>query len=66
MSVGVLLRQARESVGMSIDELSEQTRIRKSILVDLENDNFNTAGGLAYARGHIRAIAKILVLTLIC
>ena len=60
MSVGVLLRQARESVGMSIDELSEQTRIRKSILVDLENDNFNTAGGLAYARGHIRAIAKIL------
>ena len=60
MSVGILLRQARESVGMSIEELSEATSVRRSVLLDLENDNFESSGGLAYARGHIRNIAKVL------
>jgi len=60
MSVGLLLRQARESAGMSIDELSSHTCIRRSVLNDLESDNFQTSGGLAYARGHIRNIARVL------
>ena len=61
MSVGILLRQARESVGMSIDELVAKTSIRRSVLVDLENDNFQSSGGIAYARGHIRNIARALL-----
>ena len=60
MSVGILLRQARESVGMSIEELAEATSVRRTVLLDLENDNFTSSGGLAYARGHIRNIAKVL------
>lgn len=60
MSVGVLLRQARESVGMSVEELSALTSVRPRVINDLESDNFNSSGGLAYARGHIRIIAKVL------
>lgn len=60
MSVGVLLRQARESVGMSIEELSEITSVRRRVIIDLESDSFESSGGLAYARGHIRIIAKAL------
>ena len=60
MSVGILLRQARESVGMSIEELAQETRIPRKILNDLENDDFQSSGGVAYARGHIRSIAKVL------
>ena len=60
MSVGILLRQARESAGMSLEELSELTCVRKTVLRDLEDDNFESSGGLAYARGHIRNIAKVL------
>ena len=60
MSVGILLRQAREAAGMSIEELTELTCIRRAVLNDLENDNFQSSGGLAYARGHIRNIAKVL------
>ena len=60
MSVGILLRQARESAGMSLEELSEATCVRKTVLRDLEDDNFESSGGLAYARGHIRNIAKVL------
>jgi len=60
MSVGILLRQARESVGMSLEELSEIICVRRTVLNDLENDNFESSGGLTYARGHIRNIARAL------
>ena len=60
MSVGILLRQAREAAGMSIEELTQLTCIRRAVLNDLENDIFQSSGGLAYARGHIRNIAKVL------
>ena len=60
MSVGILLRQARESVGMSLEELSTLTYVRRAVLNDLESDNFQSSGGIAYARGHIRTIAKVL------
>jgi len=60
MSVGILLRQARESVGMSLEELSEIICVRRTVLNDLESDNFASSGGLTYARGHIRNIARAL------
>ncbi len=60
MSVGILLRQARESVGMSLEELSEIICVRRTVINDLENENFNSSGGLTYARGHIRNIARAL------
>ena len=60
MSAGILLRQARESVGMSLEELSEIICVRRTVLNDLENDNFESSGGLTYARGHIRNIARAL------
>lgn len=60
MSVGILLRQARESSGMSLEELAAITCIRRNIIRDLEADDFRSSGGLAYARGHLRSIAKAL------
>jgi cytoskeleton protein RodZ len=60
MSAGLLLRQARESVGMSLEELSEIICVRRTVLNDLENDNFESSGGIIYARGHIRNIARAL------
>ena len=59
MSAGLLLRQARESVGMSLEELSEIICVRRTVLNDLENDNFESSGGIIYARGHIRNIAPV-------
>lgn len=59
MSVGTSLREIRKTAGYSVNELARRTRIPESVIEDLENDNFNTSGGAAYARGHIRNIAKI-------
>ena len=60
MSLGSSLRQARLDSGYSIAQISAQTRIRPNVLTDMENDNFSSAGGVAYARGHIRTIAHMV------
>ncbi|MEY4024153.1 MAG: hypothetical protein RLZ23_1114, partial [Actinomycetota bacterium] len=60
MTVGSALKAARTSAGFSIEEISEITRIRKDVLNDLESNIFTSSGGMAYARGHIRSIAKVI------
>jgi cytoskeletal protein RodZ len=57
MSLGEFLRGARESAGLSIDELSEITSIRPGLIKEIENNNFVHCGGDTYARGHLRNIA---------
>ena len=59
MSVGASLLEVRKAAGLSTSELSKRTRIPASVIEDLERDNFTTSGGPAYARGHIRNIAKV-------
>ena len=60
MSLGEFLQGARESAGLSIDELSERTSLRAGLLREIENDNFVHCGGDTYARGHLRNIAAII------
>ena len=60
MTFGSELRKAREAAGISLAQLATQTRIRASVIEDLERDRYVSTGGAAYARGHIRVIAKIL------
>jgi cytoskeletal protein RodZ len=57
MSLGEFLRGARESAGLSIDELSEITSIRPGLIKEIEKNNFVNCGGDTYARGHLRNIA---------
>jgi cytoskeletal protein RodZ len=60
MALGKFIQGARESVGLSIDELSERTSLRAGLLREIENDNFVHCGGDTYARGHLRNIAAII------
>ena len=59
MSVGASLIEVRKAAALSTSELSKRTRIPESVIEDLERDNFTTSGGPAYARGHIRNIARV-------
>jgi cytoskeletal protein RodZ len=62
MPLGEFLRSARESAGLSIDELAESTSIRPGLIREIEKNNFVHCGGDTYARGHLRNIApKIAV-----
>ena len=60
MSLGEFLQGARESAGLSIDELSESTSLRAGLLREIENNNFIHCGGDTYARGHLRNIATVI------
>jgi len=57
VSIGTTLAQARESAGLSVDEVAHATRIRRTLLLGIENDDFSACGGDFYARGHVRTIA---------
>ena len=57
MSIGEALADARRRAGLSITQVSQKTRIRESIIRDIEQGDFSTCGGDFYARGHIRSIA---------
>ncbi len=62
--IGPKITHAREMLDMSIDELSQRTRIRPHVLEAMEVDDFGPCGGDFYARGHLTAIARTLGLTL--
>ncbi len=60
VSIGESLAEARRQAGLSVTEVSQQTRIRESIIRDIEQDDFSQCGGDFYARGHIRGIAAVV------
>ncbi len=60
VSIGETLTVARERAGMSVAQVSERTRIRETIIRGIESDDYAACGGDFYARGHIRAIAKVI------
>ena len=57
MSLGHDVSAARQEAGLSLAEVAERTRIRATVIGEIEADNFVHCGGDVYARGHLRAIA---------
>jgi cytoskeletal protein RodZ len=58
LSIGHALRQARIAAGLTVDDVTNATRVRISIVHAIEADDFAPCGGDVYARGHIRTLAK--------
>jgi cytoskeletal protein RodZ len=58
VSIGDTLAAEREQAGLTIAQVSQQTRIRETIIRNIEHDDFSACGGDFYARGHIRSIAR--------
>ena len=54
------LVQAREAAGLTFEQISALTNIRAAVIKDLEMNSVEICGGIAYARGHIRTITKVL------
>ena len=57
--IGPLIAAARNRARLSIDTLSERTRIRPHVLECIEVDDFGPCGGDFYARGHLRTLARV-------
>jgi helix-turn-helix protein len=57
VTVGEALTEARYRAGLTVDEVSERTRIREAVIRCIERDDYDACGGDLYARGYVRAIA---------
>ncbi len=58
MSIGQTLASAREKAGLTVEQVAAATRIRRTLVMDIERDDFASSGGDFYARGHVRTIAQ--------
>jgi len=58
--LGARLREARESQGLSLQQVEEVTRIRLAFLEALEEERFDDLPGDVYAMGFIRNYAQFL------
>ena len=54
------LKAAREAAGLTVEQVSKKTNIRIGVIEDLEKNSVEVCGGIAYARGHIRSIARVI------
>lgn len=59
-TAGQILRRAREQAGMSIEELVSESRLSKSMVIALENDDTANLSKPVYIRGYYRKCAAIL------
>jgi cytoskeletal protein RodZ len=60
VSIGDALAEGRRQAGLTVTQVSQQTRIRESIIRAIEQGDFSSCGGDFYARGHIRSIAGVI------
>lgn len=58
--IGPEIAAARVRAGLTIDQLSERTRIRPHVLEAIEIDDFGPSGGDFYARGHLSTLSRYL------
>nr|WP_269747835.1 helix-turn-helix transcriptional regulator [Sphingomonas sp. TDK1] len=58
-----ILRDRRESLGMSLDTLAERTRVGRNHLEAIESARFDRCGAPIYAVGFARAVARALELS---
>lgn len=58
--IGPEIQAARDRLRLTIDQVSERTRIRPHVIESIEVDDFAPCGGDFYARGHLRTIARVL------
>jgi cytoskeleton protein RodZ len=59
-SPGVQLREARERLGLSIEEVADRLRLNEALVLAMEEDRFGLLGAPVFARGHLRNYAALV------
>lgn len=58
LTLGVLLKTARESKGLSIEAVASQLHLRPAIIEEIEADNLQEVGAATYVRGYVKNYAR--------
>ncbi len=59
-TIGKYLKEAREAKNLSIEDVSEMTRIKVAFLECIEKDDFSPIGGFGYAKVMLATYAKTI------
>ncbi len=59
---GKRLRQARESLGITVEDVATQMRLTTTLIEKLEADDYDAMPKQVFLRGYLRAYAKIVYL----
>src|SRR5690554_8157139 len=59
-SPGEILRREREVQGLARAEVATTLNLRQSVVIDIEEDNYEQIPVAAYRRGYLRAYARLL------
>lgn len=59
-SVGALLKRERERLGLSLEQITEMTRMRRQVILAIENEDWNSLAPSVFVRGFLRSYAKVL------
>ncbi len=60
LSVGQILKAARESSGLSVDDVAGRLKLTVRQLSSIESDDFESLPGNTFARGFVRNYARLL------
>lgn len=60
VSPGRMLREGRERLNLSHEQVAERLRLRQQIVVDLEADQFDKQVAGTFTRGYLRAYARLV------
>ncbi len=60
ITLGALLRNAREKKGLKIDDVAEQLHLKQEYITAIEEDEYSSFASLAYVRGYIVNYSKVL------
>ncbi|GIU34716.1 DUF4115 domain-containing protein [Shewanella schlegeliana] len=58
LTLGVLLKTARESKGLSVEAIASQLHLRPTIVQEIEADNLTEVGAATYVRGYVKNYAR--------
>jgi cytoskeleton protein RodZ len=57
MTVGQTVARARTEAGLTVAQVADRTRVRATLVENIEKDDFRLCGGDVYAKGHLKTIA---------
>ena len=60
VSPGVKLRQAREAVQLSVDDLAKKLYVKASEIEAIENDIVDSTKSLTFTKGYVKSYAKVV------
>ena len=62
MTPGLLLRQARQAAGLSVEAVAAHLHLLRSVVNSIEEDSYDRVRGETFLRGYLRNYARLVKL----